>query len=268
MQEENSYLSTSLPDVIRGVVEGKWIVQHGVIQQIINNNTVVVTPSAVVKASEYLAVTCVLCNFGGSNGVIDVIPKLHDKVLIFSPKNYVNDMFDNANGETKIDSECQGYNPFTCLAVLTSQLGSENIKNRITFDEAKITALLGYNAEDNYYNFDFTLNADGSVSVKQAYDKDNSKYKVNISLGQDGAVSIANEKASINISSTGDISIETEGKYNIKSGSLTLESILEDLATEIKQLITTGSPATQQTSPATQTKIDAWVTNKLKGLLS
>lgn len=268
MENETSYLGVSFPDVVRGIIDGKWIVQHGIIQQIIKNNIVIVTPSVVAKANDYMAVTCVLCSFGGSSGVIDIAPKIHDKVLLFSPKTYDSDMFDNAKGETKVNGECQGYNPFTCIAVPVAQLGSENCKNRITLDEGKVKAMLGYNATDDYFNFDFTLNTDGSVSIKQGYDKDNNKYHVNVSTGADGSFSIANDKATISVSADGNINIETSGKYTFKSGSLTLESILEDFANEVKQLITTGSPATQQTSPATQQKIDLWVTNKLKGLLS
>lgn len=268
MDEDSSYLGTSLPDVIRGIIEGKWIVQHGIIQKIIKDGIVLVTPSVVATASDYMAVTCVLCSFGGSSAVLDIAPKIHDKVLIFSPRNYDSDMFGNPSGETKVNRESQGYSPFTCMAVLLSQFGSENCHNRITLDGGKVKALLGYNAEDDYFNLDLELKEDGSVIVKQSYDKDNSSYKVNVSVNADGSMSVSNEKASISISSSGDITIETEGKYTIKSGSLTLESILEDLASEIKQLVTTGSPATQQTSPATQAKIDTWVSTKLKGLLS
>ena len=267
-ETKNEALGITLPEVIRGVIDGKWIVQHGVIQQVINNSLVMVTPSVIASAKDYMAVTCVLCTFGGSSCVIDIVPKPLDKVLLFSPKTYSTDMFDNAEGDTAVDKDCQGYNPFTCIAVLTSQLESNNNKNRITLDSGKIKALLGYNAKDDYFNFDFELNADGSVSIKQAYDKDNSKYHVNVTTDSSGNFSIANDKATITVSSNGDISIQTEGKFSFKSGSLTLESILEDFATEMKQLITTGSPATQQTSPATQTKIDLWVSNKLKGLLN
>ena len=52
-------------------------------------------------------------------------------------------------------------------------------------------------------------------------------------------------------------------KYTIKNNSTDLKAVIDGLATELNNLVTVGSPATQKTSPATQSLIKKWKTEKL-----
>ena len=78
-----------------------------------------------------------------------------------------------------------------------------------------------------------------------------------------GEVTIENNKTKTKIDTNGDITIETEGKYTIKNNSTDLKAVIDGLATELNNLVTVGSPATQKTSPATQSLIKKWRTEKL-----
>ena len=78
-----------------------------------------------------------------------------------------------------------------------------------------------------------------------------------------GEVTIENNKTKTKIDTNGDITIETEGKYTIKNNSTDLKAVIDGLATELNNLVTVGSPATQKTSPATQSLITKWKKEKL-----
>lgn len=74
-------------------------------------------------------------------------------------------------------------------------------------------------------------------------------------------------KTKMQIDNSGNVTVETEGKYNIKNNSTTLFKVIDGLAKELENLTTQGSPATQATSPASKASISTWRSNKLNQLI-
>ena len=74
-------------------------------------------------------------------------------------------------------------------------------------------------------------------------------------------------KTKMQIDNSGNVTVETEGKYNIKNHSTTLFKVIDGLAKELENLTTQGSPATQATSPASKASISTWRSNKLNQLI-
>ena len=74
-------------------------------------------------------------------------------------------------------------------------------------------------------------------------------------------------KTKMQIDNSGNVTVETEGKYNIKNNSTTLFKVIDGLAKELENLTTQGSPAIQATSPASKASISTWRSNKLNQLI-
>lgn len=95
-----------------------------------------------------------------------------------------------------------------------------------------------------------------------------SGHKNVITIDEDSLeMEINNGKTKMQIDNSGNVTVETEGKYNIKNNSTTLFKVIDGLAKELENLTTQGSPATQATSPASKTSIANWRNSKLNQLI-
>lgn len=121
------------------------------------------------------------------------------------------------------------------------------------FSTKKTEAIIDQNASG--YNL-----LSGLAVLMNQYKKNDHKNFIQFKSGE---VTIENNKTKTKIDTNGDITIETEGKYTIKNNSTDLKTVMDGLATELNNLVTVGSPATQKTSPATQSLITKWKTEKL-----
>ena len=108
-------------------------------------------------------------------------------------------------------------------------------------------------------NFNLNVNKDGSFEL--------ASNNVQITTNSNDEVSIKNGKATVKIDSSGNVTVETSGKYKFKNNTTDLKSVIDGLAKEVENLITTGSPAKQSTSPATKALITTWRQSKLNLLL-
>ena len=115
---------------------------------------------------------------------------------------------------------------------------------------------LAYSSNDN---FNLNVNKDGSFEL--------ASNNVQITTNSNDEVSITNGKATVKIDSSGNVTVETSGKYKFKNNTTDLKSVIDGLAKEVENLITVGSPATQSTSPATKALITTWRQSKLNLLL-
>lgn len=119
-----------------------------------------------------------------------------------------------------------------------------------------------------------------SVSIEQTgvtcyagaeYDKDTGDLKsckgkivadsngVTFSAGdEDGTAS-----ASLALNADGTLDVKLEGKYTLEANKIKLIDVIDGLAQCVENLVTTGSPATQSTSPATKQQIAQWRQNTL-----
>ena len=104
----------------------------------------------------------------------------------------------------------------------------------------------------------FALHHDEKICIT------NNKSTVTI---ENEEITIDNGKATISIDASGNVNIETSGKFTFKNDTTNLKEVLKELKKEVYNLVTTGSQATQQTSPATQALLDTWEQTKLNQLL-
>lgn len=99
------------------------------------------------------------------------------------------------------------------------------------------------------------------------------QYKTNdhknfININKDGIDVDCNGKAELKIDKNGNISVDAkQGKYTIKNSSTDLKTVIDGLAQELENLVTTGSPAIQATSPASKATIATWRNTKLNQLM-
>ena len=115
---------------------------------------------------------------------------------------------------------------------------------------------LAYSSNDN---FNLNVSKDGSFEL--------ASNNVQITTNSNDEVSVTNGKATVKIDSSGNVTVETSGKYKFKNNTTDLKSVIDGLAKEVENLITIGSPATQSTSPATKALITTWRQSKLNLLL-
>ena len=115
---------------------------------------------------------------------------------------------------------------------------------------------LAYSSNDN---FNLNVSKDGSFEL--------ASNNVQITTNSNDEVSITNGKATVKIDSSGNVTVETSGKYKFKNNTTDLKSVIDGLAKEVENLTTVGSPATQSTSPATKALITTWRQSKLNLLL-
>ena len=115
---------------------------------------------------------------------------------------------------------------------------------------------LAYSSNDN---FNLNISKDGSFEL--------ASNNVQITTNSNDEVSITNGKATVKIDSSGNVTVETSGKYKFKNNTTDLKSVIDGLAKEVENLTTVGSPATQSTSPATKALITTWRQSKLNLLL-
>lgn len=301
-------LGVTIADAIRGMIDGKYILGYGIVEEVMADGIVMVSPSVIIKKSEYLAVPCVLGTVASDALSLNIIPKEKDKVMVFYPRLYDHKMFTKESEGAIINASDMGYSPYTGIAFLMNQYQTKWHKNYITVENGAMDAHLCYDEvnsdEDNdIHNLTFKTLGDGSLERHHAYSKDDEAFQTNVSVKADGNISvetglndgdynaklsiapsgalsytnpkasadikddgvieIKNENATVTIDSNGNITLDSKGKFTLKNNGVSLKDVIKGLAQEVNDLITVGSPATQKTSPATQTKITTWQTSKL-----
>lgn len=107
-----------------------------------------------------------------------------------------------------------------------------------------------------------SINADNEVTLSTG------SSGTTVSINKNNELTIDTGKASVSIDKNGNVTIDATGKYKIKNGTTDLKAVIDGLATELENLTTVGSPATQATSPASKTTIGTWRTGKLSQLFT
>ena len=236
-------LSVSESDMINELIERRYIITYGTITDVVDDGLVSVLCSVAKDEQSVVTMVCVLGNIASSAFTLNVVPKKGDKVIVFCPNLFDAKMFDIEQEETIIDSSVHGYSPLYSIAFPFNQFREANHKNLITL-------------------------ADGTLTAKLAYDENAEKNKAEVTIDADGALTYKNENTTLTIDASGNVNINTKGKYVIKNDSTDLKTVLSDLATQIKNLQTYGSPATHTVMPSSQTAISNWESGELNQLLS
>lgn len=232
--------------VVESVIRRSCIIDYGIVEDVPADGVVTVTVAVAETSQAILTMTCVLANIASSSFTIDVKPNKGDRVLVVYPRIYDESMFTvpaNDTDKTKIivNKKAKGYNLLSGIAILLNQYKTASHKNVIHF-------------------------ADGTVELKLGYDKGGDKYTTELSTSSDGDITIKNPNATVTIDKDGNVNMQAKGKYTISNNDTDLKTVIDGLATELENLVTVGSPATQSTSPATKTSITSWRTSKLNRL--
>jgi len=241
-EELQEALSTSQSDVINMILERRYIISYGVVTDVVDEGLVSVLCSVAQGAQGIMTMVCVLANLASDTLTVNVVPKAGDKVLVLCPNLFDPDMFDPEQKETIVNERAHGYSPLYSIAIPINQYKTNAHKNTVTFE-------------------------DGTVKAKLAYDKDNDKNNAELDINADGSLTYKNPNTTLTVSAEGDISIETKGKFSFKNDTTDLKTVLSDLATQIKNLQTYGSPALHSVMPSSQTAISNWESSELNALM-
>ena len=291
----NGASSANFMTAVQTMISRSCIVDFGVIQKADKKGIVEVAVSVADSSEDIKYITCVLANTASSSVTVNIKPNVGDKVIVLYPRRFDSKMFSADNKDVIVNKNARGYNLFSGIALLCNQYKVNSHKNLITLEDGTVTIQLVYNEDDDKNKVIASINSDGELAYSSNenfnlnVNKDgelaySSNDNFNLNVSKDGSfelasnnvqittnsndeVSITNGKATVKIDSSGNVTVETSGKYKFKNNTTDLKSVIDGLAKEVENLITVGSPATQSTSPATKALITTWRQSKLNLLL-
>lgn len=291
----NGASSANFMTAVQTMISRSCIVDFGVIQKADKKGIVEVAVSVADSSEDIKYITCVLANTASSSITVNIKPNVGDKVIVLYPRRFDSKMFSSDNKDVIVNKNARGYNLFSGIALLCNQYKVNSHKNLITLEDGTVTIQLVYNEDDDKNkviasinsdgelayssneNFNLNVNKDGelayssndnfSLNVSKDGSFELASNNVQITTNSNDEVSITNGKATVKIDSSGNVTVETSGKYKFKNNTTDLKSVIDGLAKEVENLITIGSPATQSTSPATKALIATWRQSKLNLLL-
>lgn len=273
----NGASSANFMTAVQTMISRSCIVDFGVIQKADKKGIVEVAVSVADSSEDIKYITCVLANTASSSVTVNIKPNVGDKVIVLYPRRFDSKMFSADNKDVIVNKNARGYNLFSGIALLCNQYKVNSHKNLITLEDGTATIQLVYNEDDNKNKVIASINSDGELAYSSNenfnlnVNKDGSfelvSNNVQITTNSNDEVSITNGKATVKIDSSGNVTVETSGKYKFKNNTTDLKSVIDGLAKEVENLITIGSPATQSTSPATKALITTWRQSKLNLLL-
>ena len=273
----NGASSANFMTAVQTMISRSCIVDFGVIQKADKKGIVEVAVSVADSSEDIKYITCVLANIASSSVTVNVKPNVGDKVIVLYPRRFDSKMFSTDNKDVIVNKNARGYNLFSGIALLCNQYKVNSHKNLITLEDGTVTIQLVYNEDDDKNKVIASINSDGELAYSSNenfnlnVNKDGSfelaSNNVQITTNSNDEVSITNGKATVKIDSSGNVTVETSGKYKFKNNTTYLKSVIDGLAKEVENLITTGSPAKQSTSPATKALITTWRQSKLNLLL-
>ena len=273
----NGASSANFMTAVQAMISRSCIVDFGVIQKADKKGIVEVAVSVADSSEDIKYITCVLANTASSSVTVNIKPNVGDKVIVLYPRRFDSKMFSTDNKDVIVNKNARGYNLFSGIALLCNQYKVNSHKNLITLEDGTVTIQLVYNEDDDKNKVIASINSDGELvyssneNFNLNVNKDGSfelaSNNVQITTNSNDEVSITNGKATVKIDSSGNVTVETSGKYKFKNNTTDLKSVIDGLAKEVENLITVGSPATQSTSPATKALITTWRQSKLNLLL-
>lgn len=223
-------LGMSDSDMLHRAIGTTFIVEYGIIKGMPAKGVVTVEMSVAESANDIIITNCVLASFASSSFTVNIKPNIDDKVLVLFPRRFAGKMFNPDNNEPIISDCGNGYTIMGGIAILMNQYQEKHHKDYIDVSDGEITLV----------------------------SKD-----VQITTNKDSEITVKNGKATINVDKNGNVTIDANGKYTIKNGVTSLKEVTDGLAKELENLTTTGSPATQSTSPASKATIATWRLSKL-----
>ena len=268
-------LGISDSDMLHRVIGTTFIVEYGIIKKIPATGIVTVEMSVADSADNIIITNCVLASFSSSSVTVNIKPNIDDKVIVLFPRRFAGKMFNPETNEPVITDCGNGYTIMGGIAILLNQYQEKYHKNYIDISDGCITLKMAYSEDDDKNLFTFESKAGGELTlvsnnVQITTNKDSEftlvSNNVQIAANKDSEITVTNGKAKITVDKNGNVTIDAQGKYTVKNGTTDLKQVVDGLATELENLTTVGSPATQATSPASKGTIATWRQSKLNQL--
>lgn len=253
-------LGMSDSDMLHRAIGTTFIVEYGIIKDIPATGIVTVEMAVADSADDIIITNCVLASFSSSSVTVNIKPNIDDKVIVLFPRRFAGKMFNPETNEPIITACGNGYTIMGGIAILLNQYQESFHKNFIDVSDGCITLKMAYSKDEDKNLFTFESNADGELTLVS--------NNVQISTNKDSEITVTNGKATITVDKNGNVTIDAQGKYTVKNGTTDLKQVVDGLATELENLTTVGSPATQATSPASKGTIATWRSSKLNQLFS
>ena len=238
----------NLNSVIREIISNTHIIEYGIVKEILDNGEIVVT-SLTRGEDEYMGIfVCNLINSTSKNFSIKIKPEINDKVIVFFPRRFVDDVLK----EDVIECiSTKNYKAYLATGAVALLLGVN-------------TGSVSCDVTDTEANFDFwgniiKIKEDGSFSIKLD--------KTEISGNGGDGLQVIQENSKIKISNTGDILLESSGKIEIRNKLQSIKDILKDLSFNIQSIVTTGTEVTQAVSEVSKAQFEIWE-SKVEALFS
>lgn len=251
-------LGMSDSDMLHRAIGTTFIVEYGIIKDIPATGIVTVEMAVADSADDIIITNCILASFSSSSVTVNIKPNIDDKVIVLFPRRFAGKMFNPETNEPIITACGNGYTIMGGIAILLNQYQESFHKNFIDVSDGCITLKMAYSKDEDKNLFTFESNADGELTLVS--------NNVQIAANKDSEITVTNGKATVTIDKNGNVTIDAQGKYTIKNGTTDLKQVVDGLATELENLTTVGSPATQATSPASKGTIATWRQSKLNQL--
>lgn len=144
---------------VQSLIKKQCIIDFGIVQEVVAKGIVNVALSVSSTEQNIVVTTCVLANIASSSFTLDIEPNVGDRVIVFYPRNYDDNMF-KADGSTDIivNKNAKHYSLLGGIALLFNQFKENDHTNYIHIKDGEIDIDCSGNAE-------LKIDKDGNISV-------------------------------------------------------------------------------------------------------
>lgn len=149
---------------VQNLIKKSCIIDYGIIRKVIAKGVVDVELSVAATSQDIVCMTCVLANIASSAFTLDVEPSEGDKVIVFYPRKYAENMFNVEQSKVIVNPNTNGYNLTAGIAFLFNQYKKDKHKNVVHLN-ADGTSSVVINDSDGNTLLDLSVKTSG-ISVK------------------------------------------------------------------------------------------------------
>lgn len=221
---------------LKSTLERMSLIDVGIIKNIPAAGLADVVMAASVSKTYVRVLRCVLLSPASKALSVSMKPNVGDRVLVLTPHVYAKGMFDPENEDTVVNANAPCNAPSHGLALLLNQIQPEKYDNRIdVLPDGSLEGTLMYDADndnslmsfsgditDNTFdltlyrkgqehkeNLSLSLAADGALSLTLA------DGKLKVVTDTDGRLKVSNDKASIEMSKDGQVTVTGASDKNM-----------------------------------------------------
>lgn len=237
-----STFTASLTDALKSYLENSFIIDYGVIKEIISDGVVRVAVSVARNQRDIRVVDCVLASFASGSFAVHIAPDINDKVIILYPRRFHVDMFSEKNSDFLLCKNTEGYSMFTGIAFLANQFRPEKYRNTVELNNDLFAFRTNYvekkdsegNVTDSANDTVVTITNTDGIKIQMGYDFENGVYRNELLIGKNatllytksdgGSLSVALSEDGATITDGNGCTIETASDYLTINGKLKVKN--------------------------------------------